>query len=177
MMLVVGLGNPGERYRNNRHNTGFIIINELALKWGLTWEFNKKFNAEIATAQSTILLKPQTYMNDSGEAVSKALNYFGVQPADLLVIHDDVDLEALQFKTSCNSSSAGHHGVQNIIDKIGTQDFTRLRVGIGRPKVEVDGTTRITFDVEKYVLQDFPSDQLELVKKQGIEHLLSSLNL
>lgn len=216
MTLVAGLGNPGEKYKNNRHNAGFIVINELALKWGLTWKFNKKFNAEVATViarpkvvaislrllrfarnnergrnDNVILIKPQTYMNESGEAVSKVLNYFGVQPADLLVIHDDVDLEALQFKTSRNSSSAGHRGVQNIIDRIGTQDFTRLRVGIGRPpqrfeewevkpgsryeNVVVDATKYMP--VEKYVLQDFPSDQLELVKKQGIEHLLSSLNL
>jgi len=182
-MLVVGLGNPGEKYKNNRHNAGFIVIDELALKWGLTWEFNKRLNAEVASPPTAdrndkiILIKPQTFMNESGEAVSRALNYFGIKPADLLVIHDDVDLEALQFKTSRNSSSAGHHGVQSIIDKISTQDFTRLRIGIGRPKVEVDGATRVTFEVEKYVLQDFPSDLLEVVKKQGIEHLLSSLNL
>ena len=130
-------------------------------------------------------------MNASGEAVSKALTYFGILPADLLVVHDDVDLQALHFKTSRNSSSAGHRGVQNIIDKIGTQDFTRLRVGIGRPPQRFEEwevkpgshDENVVADalkympVEKYVLQDFPSDQLEVVKKQGIEHLLSSLNL
>ncbi|MFA5776293.1 MAG: aminoacyl-tRNA hydrolase [Patescibacteria group bacterium] len=176
-MLVVGLGNPGEKYQNNRHNAGFILINEFAKKWELTWQYNKKFNAEIVQYKGKsrskdsdiILLKPQTFMNDSGASVSKALSYFNIEPANLLVIHDDVDLEVLQFKVSRNSSSAGHHGVQNIIDKIGTQDFLRFRVGIGRPVIEID--------VEKYVLQDFPSDQLEVVKKQGIEHLLSSLNL
>lgn len=188
MTLVVGLGNPGEKYKNNLHNAGFIIIDELSQRWNLPWEYNKKFDAEIAHfrvddrlradgGSGYILLKPQTFMNDSGEAVSKALNYFSIQSADLLVIHDDVDLEALQFKVSRNSSSAGHHGVQNVIDKIGTQDFARLRVGVGRPAIKVGNTTLVAYDVEKYVLQDFPSDQLEVVKKQGIEHLLSSLNL
>jgi len=195
MRLVVGLGNPGEEYKNNRHNAGFIIIDELARKWDLTWNYNKRFNAEVATAlrgaggeirgprregrgnlhdESMILIKPQTFMNNSGEAVSKALQYFGIDPSGLTVVHDDVDLEALQFKVSRNSSSAGHHGVQNIIDKIGTQDFTRLRVGVGRPPRRVSQQLE---EVEKYVLQDFPSDQLEVVKKQGVEHLLSSLGL
>lgn len=179
MMLVIGLGNPGEKYKNNRHNAGFIVIDEFAKRWDLTWEYNKKVDAEIAQYKDrdAVLLKPQTFMNDSGKAVSKALSYFSIQPADLLVIHDDVDLEALQFKVSCNSSSAGHHGMQNIIDKIGTQDFARLRVGVGRPAIKVGNTIQVAYNVEKYVLQDFPSDQLEVVKKQGIEHLLSSLNL
>jgi peptidyl-tRNA hydrolase, PTH1 family len=172
MMLVVGLGNPGEKYRINRHNAGFLVVDELAKSFALTWEYNKKLNSDIAQdrARGFILLKPQTFMNDSGEAVSRALGFFDILPSALLVIHDDVDLEALQFKVSQNASSAGHHGVQNVIDKLGTQDFTRLRIGIGRPIIQSD-------DVEKYVLQDFPSDQLEVVKKQGIEHLLSSLNL
>jgi len=196
MKLVVGLGNPGEKYKNNRHNAGFIIIDELALKWNLPWEYNKKFDAEIARNDKVVLIKPQTFMNDSGEAVSRALQYFGIDSSGLTVVHDDIDLEALQFKVSCNSSSAGHRGVQNIIDGIGTQDFTRLRVGIGRPPQRTlqqfeevaSGETgprdenavesAITSSyVEKYVLQDFPSDQLEIVKKTGIEHLLSSLNL
>lgn len=183
MMLVVGLGNPGERYKNNRHNAGFIVVNELAHKWKLAWEYNKRFDAELAhfrtgdPCNDIYLLKPQTFMNDSGEAVSKALQYFSIQTSDLLVTHDDVDLKALQFRASRNSSSAGHCGVQNIIDKIGTQDFTRLRVGIGRPIPKADSTTQAAYEVEKYVLQDFPSDQLEVVKKQGVEHLLSSLKI
>lgn len=179
--LIVGLGNLGREYEKSRHNAGFTLIDELALNWGLLWEFNKKLNAEIASAtprdDKVILVKPQTFMNNSGEAVARALAYFSNEPSDLLVIHDDVDLEPLQFKVSRNSSSAGHHGVQNIIDRIGTQDFTRLRVGIGRPQFMIDGTTRAAFDVEKYVLQDFTAPQLEVLKKQGIEHLLSSLTL
>ncbi len=182
MTLLVGLGNPGEKYKYNRHNAGFIIVDELAHKWGLTWEFNKKLNVEQANGNCGVLLiKPQTFMNDSGEAVLKTLNYFNIQCTDLLVIHDDVDLEPLQFKVSRNSSSAGHHGVQNIIDKIGTQDFIRLRIGIGRPLLAKDLTeaevAKTAYDVEKYVLQDFPSDQLDIVRKTGIEHLLSSLSL
>lgn len=206
MMLVAGLGNPGEKYKHNRHNAGFIILDEIARKWDLKWEFNNKLDAELISYSGKglaldvhkkpfakrsvsldsmqagnngriILIKPQTFMNDSGEAVSKVLNYCGIQSSDLLVVHDDVDLEPLQFRLSRNSSSAGHHGVQDIIDKIGTQDFARLRVGIGRPAmtgVWGEGSSR---DVEEYVLQDFPIDQLDVVKKTGIEHLLSSLKL
>jgi len=182
MMLVVGLGNPGTKYKNNRHNAGFIVVDELAQRWGVHWEYNKKLHADISRfttpdGKDYLLLKPQTFMNDSGEAVSKALAFFGALSTNLLVIHDDVDLGPLQFKIASNSSSAGHHGVQSIIDKVGTQNFTRLRVGVGRPMIEVGSTERGVFDVEKYVLQDFSSEQLENIKKQGIEHLLSSLSL
>lgn len=179
MKLVVGLGNPGDSYRNSRHNAGCIILDAFAQSQGFSWTSNKKLASEVSVARESgyILLKPQTFMNDSGKAVVKALKFFKLTPADLLVIHDDVDLGALQFKLAHNSSSAGHHGVQDIIDQLGTQDFTRIRVGVGRPVVTSTGAERAVFDVEKYVLQDFSSDQLEVVKKQGIEHLLSSLNL
>jgi peptidyl-tRNA hydrolase, PTH1 family len=177
--LVVGLGNPGEKYKNNRHNAGFVVVDELAKKWDLPWKFSKKLTAEVVTVvkDKLVLLKPQTFMNSSGEAVSKALNFFNINPTDLTVVHDDVDLEALQFKVSHGSSSAGHHGVQDIIDRLGTQEFTRLRVGVGRPAISGEDAGRLLYDVEKYVLQNFPPDQLEIVKRQGIEHLLSSLNL
>lgn len=179
MKLLVGLGNPGDKYRNNRHNIGFIVLDAFAQSKGLSWSVNKKILSEVAVLKDDglILVKPQTFMNESGDAVAKALAYLSIQPSDLIVVHDDVDLEPLQFKISRNSSSAGHHGVQDIIDKLGTQDFTRLRVGIGRPVVTVDGATRTVFDVEKYVLQDFTDPQLEVVKKQGCEYLLSSLKV
>lgn len=172
MQLLVGLGNPGSKYKNNRHNAGFIILDAFAESKGFKWLLSKKTLSEVFVSKDAnlILLKPQTFMNDSGEAVSKALQYFSIPPKDLIVIHDDVDLEPLQFKISQNSSSAGHHGVQDIIDKIGTQDFIRIRVGVGRPAE--NGR-----QVEKYVLEDFLPNELEIVKKLGIEHLLSSLKI
>lgn len=171
MRLVVGLGNPGDKYARTRHNVGFILVDELAVTWGLTWECAAKLSAASArcTEHAVLLLKPQTFMNDSGKAVAKAVAVFGIQPADLLVVHDDVDLAPLRFKVSRNVSSAGHRGVQSIITALGTQDFTRLRVGVGRPK--------LWHSADKYVLQDLPADQLALLKKQGIEQLLSSLGV
>lgn len=154
MKLIAGLGNPGSDYSNSRHNAGFIVLGAFAEVRGVVWSANKKIMSEVGMVKedSLVLVKPQTFMNDSGGAVVRALAYFSIQPSDLIVVHDDVDLEPLQFRTSTNSSSAGHHGVQDIIDKIGTKDFTRVRVGVGRPKVLVDGTARDTYDVEKYVL-------------------------
>ena len=177
MKLVVGLGNPGEKYKNNRHNAGFIVLDSFIAQKGLNWSTNKKIHSEacVAKEDDLILIKPQTFMNDSGRAVCEALSYYSAQLSSLLVVHDDVDLEPLQFRVSRNSSSAGHHGVQDIVDKIGTQDFTRIRVGVGRPKAIVDGQERPSYSVEKYVLEDFGSEELEVVRKKGVEYLLSSL--
>lgn len=176
MNLIVGLGNPGNQYKNNRHNTGFIILDAFAAAQGASWQGSKKTLAETAVLQEigVTLAKPQTYMNKSGEAVKKLLDYLGISIENVLVIHDDVDLEPMQFKSATDSSSAGHKGVQDIIDKLGTQRFNRLRVGVGRPGF-VAGMLGKT--IEKYVLEDFPNDQLENVKKLGIEHLLSSLSV
>lgn len=172
MNMVVGLGNPGEKYKNNRHNAGFIILDAFAESKGLSWTKNKKILSEVIVSKDDgfILVKPQTFMNDSGNAVSWAIRYFSIPSSDMIVIHDEVDLEALAMRVSVDSSSAGHHGVQDIIDKIGTQDFTRIRVGVGRPSEN-------SRSVEKYVLEDFSSDELETVKKLGVEHLLSSLKV
>lgn len=172
MKLVAGLGNPGQKYKNNRHNSGFIVLDELVKSLNSDWSYNKKILSDILQAKENgfILLKPQTFMNNSGEAISKALEFYNLQTSDLVVVHDDVDLEPLQFRLSTNSSSAGHHGVEDIIDKLGTHDFKRLRIGIGRP-VENTG------NVEKYVLEDFSAVDLERLKRSGIEHLLSSLKV
>lgn len=175
--LLVGLGNPGEKYRNSRHNTGFIVLDAFVHAQGLSWTTNKKVLSEICREKEVVLLKPQTFMNDSGQAVSKALSYFSVLPEDLIVVHDEVDLEPLQLRVSKDASSAGHRGVQSIIDWVGTQDFTRIRVGVGRPR-RLQGTpAENNQQVEKYVLEDFLPDELEAVKKLGIEHLLSSLKV
>jgi len=179
MKIIVGLGNPGEKYKNNRHNTGFIILDKLANMWGVGWEYNKKVNAEIVriNEKDLLLLKPQTFMNDSGKAVANAIKFFGIPTNNLLVVHDDVDMGPLQIKTSNNSSSAGHHGVQDIIDKLGTQEFSRLRVGIGRPTFQNGNVLQQSQDIEKYVFEDFSQTELENVKKLGVEHLLSSLDI
>lgn len=139
MKLIVGLGNPGKKYKATRHNIGFIFIDALQAGWNFpVFEFQKKFNAELSREnfqqEDIILVKPQTFMNLSGESVKKILDFYKMIPKDILVIHDDLDIAMGNFKIATNSSSAGHNGVQNIIDQLGTQEFRRIRVGIGQTK-------------------------------------------
>lgn len=154
MKIIVGLGNPGKKYKGTRHNKGFEYVDKIATENMLKWKFNKKFNAEIAEfsvdglgdgvvidgnaidlddGEKVILAKPQTFMNKSGDSVSKILNFYNVDLVDLLVIHDDVDFSPGLVNLQFDKSAAGHKGVQDIIDKIGSQEFWRLRIGVGRP--------------------------------------------
>ena len=130
MKLIVGLGNPGLEYKKTRHNLGFLIIDELANK--LEIEFNKqKFNGLYYQAKDFILLKPQTYMNNSGECISAFLNYFQIPVDNLLVIYDDIALSIGRFRYRAQGSNGGHNGMKDIIEKLGTKKIKRLRIGIG----------------------------------------------
>jgi len=144
-VLIVGLGNPGKKYEKTRHNIGFRVIDELECK---------AFDDDI------ILLKPESFMNNSGKTVQEHLAYYKIPAHDLIVIHDDIDLLFGDIRVSENSSSAGHKGVQSIIDELGTQDFTRIRVGIKPPH---------KIDTEKFVLEKFTKDEEkqlpEIIKK------------
>jgi peptidyl-tRNA hydrolase, PTH1 family len=165
-ILVAGLGNPGKKYEKTRHNAGFMFVDYFweshHEEFGLSdWEFNKKFNTDTSTgkigAKKIILLKPQTFMNLSGEAVKKALDFYKLLPSDLIVVHDEIDLPLETFRISVDSSSAGHQGAQNIIDELGTKDFTRLRIGIENREDK-------KIETEKYVLGKFKKDELEKIK-------------
>jgi len=191
MLLIIGLGNPGEKYKKTRHNAGFIIIEELRKKWNFPeFKFNKKFNAETSISpplekgelkgdlknkllyptneNKTILAKPQTSMNRSGEAVRKIMDYYKLTPENIIVIHDDLDIEIGKYKISTGSSSAGHKGVQSIINNLGTQKFKRIRIGVekigGRKK-------RGNISGNKFVLQNFKEEEIKKVKNlaEGIE--------
>ncbi len=170
-MLIIGLGNPGKKYKKTRHNAGFIVLDELREKLEFpNFEFNKKFNAEISKKGNLTLIKPQTFMNLSGETVRQFIDFYKLTPADILVIHDDLDIEIGAYKISENSRSAGHNGVQNIIDNLGTQKFKRWRVGIekvgGRQK-------RGNISGKDFALQDFTNDEyLQIKKTSGNLHLL-----
>lgn len=133
MKLLVGLGNPGEKYSNTRHNIGFILVERLASDLEISFGFDSKFNAEVAKKGDLILCKPQTYMNKSGLSVSKIASYYKVDPKDIYVVHDEVDLGFGDIKIQCGAGSAGHRGVQDIIDALGTKEFWRFRIGVGRP--------------------------------------------
>ena len=133
MKLIVGLGNPGKEYENTRHNLGFVVIDQLASK--LNVELNKKkFNGLYCQTGEYILLKPQTYMNNSGECISTFLNYFHIPLDNLLVIYDEIALPLGKFRYRGQGSDGGHNGMKNIIKLIGSKDFKRLRIGIGYDK-------------------------------------------
>ncbi|MCD6149468.1 aminoacyl-tRNA hydrolase [bacterium] len=171
MLLIIGLGNPGEEYKKTRHNAGFIIIDELRKKWNLPeFKFNKKFNAEVSKKScglwvmgcGLLLVKPQSFMNRSGEAVRKIMDYYKLTPKNIIVIHDDLDIEIGKYKISANSSSAGHKGVQSIIDNLGTQKFKRIRIGVEKAGGRKN---RGKISGNDFVLQDFEEEEIEKVRK------------
>ena len=153
-LLVAGLGNPGREYAETRHNVGFMVCDELARRHG--GSFRAKFSGELAElrvgAARVALLKPQTYMNESGRSVAPAVRFFKVEPDSLLVVHDDVDLEPGRLQARAGGGLAGHNGLRSIADALGTREFLRLRVGVGRPE---RGDPRPVAD---FVLSRFPAD-------------------
>lgn len=167
MKIIVGLGNPGEKYKNTRHNVGFLgldrIMNQesriMNIQYLQSFKLEKKLDAEIAKLKlgntDIILVKPQTFMNLSGKAVKKILDFYKIKAEkDLIVIHDDIDLEFGKVKIKNSGSSAGHNGVQSIIDELGTENFIRVRIGIGRPINE-------KIAVEDWVLMGLSVDELK----------------
>jgi len=177
-ILIAGLGNPGKEYEKTRHNAGFMFADyfreKLRDKFGFSeWKLDKKLKSEISLGKccgkKIILLKPQTFMNLSGEAVSAAKKYYKVKFEDIIVAHDDIDFELGKFKISKNSSSAGHNGVQNIIDLIGTKNFTRIRIG-------VDNRGERKIATEKYILGKLTAAEIKAVKKV-LEEINKSLSI
>jgi len=134
--LIVGLGNPGAEYAKTRHNAGFLVVARLAEQWRAGWTYEKKFNARVARAsadgRNAILCQPQTYMNASGEAVGAVAAFYRVSAARVLVVVDDADLPLGELRMRPKGSSGGHHGLESIEQHLGTRDYARLRVGIGR---------------------------------------------
>lgn len=137
LKLVVGLGNPGQQYTNTRHNAGFWMVDGWAGELNSTWTYEKKFKAQVVKFNSkygmTILLKPETYMNLSGDTVQAALDYFHIKKEEILVVHDELDLLPGQLRLKISGGHGGHNGLRDIIAKIGGGEFKRLRIGIGRP--------------------------------------------
>jgi peptidyl-tRNA hydrolase, PTH1 family len=163
MMLVVGLGNPGKEYSANRHNIGFLCINQFARKQHIVLD-KKQNNARTGTGSlagiEVVLAKPQTYMNLSGQSVHGLLQRYRLTPEDLIVIHDDLDLPLGKIRIRRGSSAGGHNGIKSIIAFLGTQDFTRIRVGISRPPREGEEKEQSIVD---YVLGDFSRDDQPVI--------------
>ncbi len=163
MKLIVGLGNPEDKYRGTRHNAGFVVINSLADNLEKDdFKFENKFKAEIQeiilNGEKTLLVKPQTFMNNSGESVKAIVDFYKLDPEkDVLIIYDDVDLPLGKYRTS-GESSGGHKGMQSIINHLSTSNLKRIRVGI-TPTGIVDDPSIITAPTEKFVLRKFSKDE------------------
>ena len=165
-LLVVGLGNPGREYERNRHNVGWLVVDELARRHGASWR--EKFSGQLAELRiddhRVALLKPQTYMNDSGSAVGAARRFFKLEPVAVLVVHDEVDLEHGRLQALMGGGLAGHKGLRSVAAHLKTPEFMRLRVGVGRPG---RGDRRPVAD---YVLSDFePADDAEALVSRAAD--------
>ena len=165
MWLLVGLGNPGRKYANNRHNVGFHIADELLRRHDLGTP-RTKFGGEVASGamqigpnrHNVLLLKPMEFMNLSGYAVQRAAQFHDIEPESIVVMHDEIDLDFGRLKLKAGGGHGGHNGLRSIIDQLGSRDFVRVRAGVGKPP---HAGVRDASDkrVAGYVLSDFPSDQ------------------
>ena len=168
MLIIAGLGNPGKEYENTRHNAGFMVLDALADKLGADIS-EKKHKALCGKAviggQKVILLKPQTYMNSSGESIRAAADYYKVDPEDILVVYDDISLAPGQIRIRKKGSAGGHNGIKNIIAMTGTQNFMRIKVGVGeKPK---------GWDLADYVLGHFSTEDRAKVE-EAIGHAMDA---
>ncbi len=178
MKLIVGLGNPGKKYEHTRHNAGFMALDFLHDSFDTAginaWELSTKFNAYISgltiNGEKILLAKPVTYMNRSGESVALIAHFYKITPADIIVVHDDKDIPLGDIKVQQDRGHAGHNGVRSIIEVIGTQAFTRIRLGIADPKK--------MHDVADFVLKKFglfEKKKLHLMLTQAVEHIRTLL--
>jgi len=168
MRLIVGLGNPGRTYANNRHNIGFMCLSHFARAHGVSFD-KKKGKARIGMGEvagiPVVLARPQTFMNASGEAVSQLVRKFKVNIDDLIVVYDDIDLPLGRIRIRRGGSSAGHNGIESIIAELGTPDFNRVRVGIGRPTVMEGSNEAAEPDIVDYVLSDFTPEEKQTIEQ------------
>ena len=137
MYLIIGLGNPEQEYSKTRHNMGFNTINKIAQKYNIEINKNKfqgLYQNVIIEGKKAILIKPQTYMNLSGNCVQEFANFYKIEKENIIVIYDDMDIDAGQIKIRKKGSAGGHNGMKSIIQRLGTEEFPRIRIGIGRPK-------------------------------------------
>ncbi len=184
--VIAGLGNPGLKYRNTRHNIGFDVVDRLAAKYGATWKAEARLESEVAAIthgeRKLMLLKPQTFMNDSGRALDAALRYRKLEADSLLVIYDDLTLELGRTKLSVNGSAGGHNGIADLLEQTGP-GFVRFRVGIGaKPHKEMDLAdyvlSKFTKDEQSILAERTPIflDQIDLVLNQGFEYAMNTIN-
>ena len=177
---MVGLGNPGKKYAHTRHNFGFTVIDEFTKEHGLLWRYNPDWIAYFIKTEEFVLLKPATFMNKSGTSVAAAARFYRIDKKDVLVIHDELDLPLGKIRISFDSLSAGHKGVDSIIEALSGVEFGRLRLGIGPTSSREAGLRggKGPNDAEKFVLREFTKEEqkkLQEVSKIAIEALNSYL--
>ncbi len=162
LYLIAGLGNPGAEYARTRHNAGFLVVERLAELWRASWSFEAKFSAQVARVRrdegQVLLCRPQTYMNSSGEAVGALRSYYQVALSRLLVVVDDADLPLGELRLRPRGSSGGHHGLESIEQRLGSRDYARLRLGIGRTGPEQR-------EITNYVLGRFSPDEQKIFEQ------------
>src|ERR671924_2099806 len=176
-LLVVGLGNPGREYAGHRHNVGWMVAGELARRHGASWK--RKFSGRLAEVRleghRVGLLKPETFMNESGRSVGAAARFFKLEPDAILVVHDEIDLEPGRLQARKGGGLAGHNGLRSIAAALGTQDFLRLRIGVGRPgrgdPPSVSDYVLSNFEPEDDVdaLVRRSADAVETIMREGLE--------
>lgn len=178
MKIIVGLGNPGQKYKLTRHNVGFLALDKLAEQKEISSvddkidfikdsKFKSLIGKTVNKGEKIVLVKPETFMNSSGEAVSKVLEYYKADISDLIVIYDDVDIPLGQIRLRLEGSSAGHNGAQSIIDSLGTDQFIRIRIGVAdesKNLQEID-KKESTIDTKDYVLSQFLKREIKMVDK------------
>jgi PTH1 family peptidyl-tRNA hydrolase len=170
MQLIIGLGNPGEKYENTRHNIGFMVLDNFAKSNGFPeFKASKKFKSLISKDSEVVLTKPQTFMNSSGKAVKLLSKNYKVKAENIFIIHDDIDLELGKIKIVKNRGTAGHNGVESVVNELKTKDFIRFRVGI-KPNRKIIG------DIKNFVLKNFTKKEKEVIKK-SIELCVDAIEL
>ncbi len=162
MKLIIGLGNPGKKYEKTRHNVGFLALDNYVKSYNESYKVESNFNAVSVKLNNTIFIKPQTYMNLSGESVIKYINYYKIDIEDILVIYDDISIPFNNIRIRDSGSAGGHNGIKSIIQHIKTQDFKRVRIG-------VDNNTKV--NLADYVLGDFSRNELN-----DLENIFNDIN-
>lgn len=191
LRLIVGLGNPGEKYARTRHNIGFDVVDVLCRRWQITLSENRKFKGiygegVFRVGRKIALLKPQTFMNRSGQSVRAVLDWYKFEPASVLIVYDDMDLSLGRLRLRPSGSAGGHNGMKSIIAHLGTQDFPRLRIGIGSTNKEGDRDQAVVSHVlgkftpdEKSLIVtalDWSADAIEAALLDGTEKAMSVFN-
>jgi len=178
-LLVVGLGNPGPQYAKTRHNIGFIVVDLLAARLGAPFKVHKRSGAEIVSGRlgnrSVVVAKPRTFMNESGRHIGPLAKFYSVSPADVIVIHDDLDIDFGKIRLKLGGGEGGHNGLRSIANALGTKDFQRVRIGIGRPPGRKDPAAFVLEQftaaerAELATVCELAADATELLLETGLE--------